>query len=66
MVLIIGKTAKNVAEDDAHEYILAVAPGNDVNERAWQANDLQWFRAKGSDTFSPSDRSWSPVSTTTT
>ena len=53
MVLIIGKTAKNVAEEDAHEYIFAVAPGNDVSERAWQANDLQWLRAKGSDTFGP-------------
>ena len=27
--------------------------GNDVSERDWQANDLQWFRAKGSDTFGP-------------
>ncbi len=53
MVLIIGKTAKNVAEEDAHQYIFAVAPGNDVSERAWQQGDLQWFRAKGADTFGP-------------
>jgi len=53
MVLIIGKTAKNVAEDDAHEYIFAVSPGNDVSERNWQQGDLQWFRAKGADTFGP-------------
>ena len=53
MVLIIGKTAKNVAEEDAHEYIFAVAPGNDVSERNWQQGDLQWFRAKGADTFGP-------------
>ena len=53
MVLIIGKTAKNVAEEDAHEYIFDVAPGNDVSERAWQQGDLQWFRAKGADTFGP-------------
>ena len=32
---------------------LAVAPGNDVSERAWQQGDLQWFRAKGADTFGP-------------
>ena len=53
MVLIIGKLAKNVSVEDASEYIFAVAPGNDVSERAWQSNDLQWFRAKGADTFGP-------------
>jgi 2-keto-4-pentenoate hydratase/2-oxohepta-3-ene-1,7-dioic acid hydratase in catechol pathway len=53
MVLIIGKTAKNVSVEDAPDYIFAVAPGNDVTEREWQANDLQWFRAKGADTFGP-------------
>ena len=53
MVLIIGKTANNVTEDDADDYIFAVAPGNDVSERAWQQGDLQWFRAKGADTFGP-------------
>ena len=53
MVLIIGKTARNVSEADAREHIFAVAPGNDVSERVWQQNDLQWFRAKGADTFGP-------------
>ena len=53
MVLIIGKTAKNVSVEDAHEYIFTVAPGNDVSERVWQQGDLQWFRAKGADTFGP-------------
>ncbi|HEY7698755.1 MAG TPA: fumarylacetoacetate hydrolase family protein, partial [Vicinamibacteria bacterium] len=27
--------------------------GNDVSERDWQRDDLQWFRAKASDTFGP-------------
>ena len=53
MVLIIGKMAKNVSEADALDYVFAVAPGNDVSERAWQRDDLQWFRAKASDTFGP-------------
>jgi len=53
MVLIIGKTARNVSEADARDHIFAVAPGNDVSERVWQQNDLQWFRAKGADTFGP-------------
>ena len=53
MVLIMGKTAHNVSVEEANSYIFAVAPGNDVSERDWQANDLQWFRAKGADTFGP-------------
>ena len=53
MVLIIGKTARNVSEADARDHVFAVAPGNDVSERVWQQNDLQWFRAKGADTFGP-------------
>ena len=53
MVLVIGKTARNVSQTDARDHIFAVAPGNDVSERIWQQNDLQWFRAKGADTFGP-------------
>ena len=53
MVLIIGKVAKSVTVEDAPDYIFAVAPGNDVSERVWQRNDLQWFRAKGADIFGP-------------
>jgi 2-keto-4-pentenoate hydratase/2-oxohepta-3-ene-1,7-dioic acid hydratase in catechol pathway len=30
-----------------------VSAGNDVSERNWQRSDLQWFRAKASDTFGP-------------
>jgi 2-keto-4-pentenoate hydratase/2-oxohepta-3-ene-1,7-dioic acid hydratase in catechol pathway len=53
MVLIIGKVARNVSVEDAPDHIFAVAPGNDISERVWQSNDLQWFRAKGADTFGP-------------
>ena len=53
MVLIIGKPTSNVAVEEAPDHIFAVAPGNDVSERAWQQGDLQWFRAKGADTFGP-------------
>ena len=53
MVLVIGKRARNVTEAEAADYIFAVAPGNDISERVWQGNDLQWFRAKGADTFGP-------------
>jgi 2-keto-4-pentenoate hydratase/2-oxohepta-3-ene-1,7-dioic acid hydratase in catechol pathway len=53
LVIVIGKTARNVSPEDASAYIFGVTAGNDVSERAWQANDLQWLRAKASDTFGP-------------
>lgn len=53
MVIVIGKEAKNVSEAEAADYVFGVTAGNDVSERDWQSGDLQWFRAKASDTFGP-------------
>ncbi len=53
LVVVIGKTAKNVSVEEAPEYIFGVTAGNDVSERNWQRADLQWLRAKGADTFGP-------------
>lgn len=53
LVIVIGKRARNVPEARAAEYILGVTCGNDISARDWQANDRQWWRAKGSDTFGP-------------
>ncbi len=53
LVIVIGKKASKVAADKARDYIFGVSAGNDVSERNWQANDLQWLRAKASDTFGP-------------
>ena len=53
LVVVIGKRAKNVSVADAAAYIFGVTAGNDVSERNWQRADLQWFRAKASDTFGP-------------
>jgi 2-keto-4-pentenoate hydratase/2-oxohepta-3-ene-1,7-dioic acid hydratase in catechol pathway len=53
LVIVVGKKASKVSADEAHEYIFGVTAGNDVSERNWQANDLQWLRAKASDTFGP-------------
>ena len=51
--LVIGKRAKNITEAQVKEHVFGVTPCNDVSERAWQKADLQWFRAKGSDSFGP-------------
>lgn len=53
LVLVIGRRAHQVSREDALSYVFGVTAGNDLSERDWQANDLQWFRAKASDTFSP-------------
>ena len=53
LVVVMGKTASKVSAEEAGGYIFGITAGNDVSERNWQANDLQWFRAKASDTFGP-------------
>ncbi len=56
LVVVIGKNAKNVSEADALDYVFGYTCGNDVSEREWQnssGGDIQWWRAKSSDTFSP-------------
>ncbi len=53
LVLIIGKQAKNVSEQEAGEYIFGISAGNDLTERSWQGSDLQWMRSKASDGFGP-------------
>ena len=51
--VVIGKQARNITEPEVKAHIFGVTACNDVSERAWQKEDLQWFRAKGSDTFGP-------------
>jgi 2-keto-4-pentenoate hydratase/2-oxohepta-3-ene-1,7-dioic acid hydratase in catechol pathway len=53
LVIVIGKKASRVSKQDAPKYIFGVTAGNDLSERDWQRDDLQWFRAKASDNFGP-------------
>ncbi len=52
-VIVVGKAGKNIPESQAADHILGYTCGNDVSERDWQDGDLQWWRAKGCDTFGP-------------
>lgn len=51
--IVIGKKAQNITEAQVKDHIFGVTPCNDVSERNWQRDDLQWFRAKAADTFGP-------------
>jgi 2-keto-4-pentenoate hydratase/2-oxohepta-3-ene-1,7-dioic acid hydratase in catechol pathway len=53
MALVIGKAAKNVPVELAREHVFGVTICNDLVDREWLLNDLQWFRAKGADGFGP-------------
>jgi 2-keto-4-pentenoate hydratase/2-oxohepta-3-ene-1,7-dioic acid hydratase in catechol pathway len=53
LVVVIGEKASKVSREDALSYVFGATVGNDVSERAWQKEDLQWFRAKAADTFGP-------------
>lgn len=53
LVVVIGRRASRVDASGARDCVFGVTAGNDVSERGWQRDDLQWLRAKGSDTFGP-------------
>jgi 2-keto-4-pentenoate hydratase/2-oxohepta-3-ene-1,7-dioic acid hydratase in catechol pathway len=53
LVVIIGKTARNVSRENALDYVFGYTCANDVSARDYQKKDNQWGRAKGFDTFCP-------------
>jgi 2-keto-4-pentenoate hydratase/2-oxohepta-3-ene-1,7-dioic acid hydratase in catechol pathway len=54
LAIIIGKTAKNVPEARALDYVLGYTCGNDISARDAQLRlDKQWARGKSCDTFCP-------------
>lgn len=57
LVVVIGKTCKDVSTDEALDYVLGYTVANDLSTRDWQkVPELaggQWCRSKGFDGFSP-------------
>jgi len=56
LVIVIGATVGKATRAEAEAAVFGVTCGNDVSDRNWQrgeGKDLQWWRAKGCDTFSP-------------
>jgi 2-keto-4-pentenoate hydratase/2-oxohepta-3-ene-1,7-dioic acid hydratase in catechol pathway len=53
LVVVIGKKARDVAEEDALDYVLGYTAGNDVSDRKVQYASGQWVQGKGYDTYCP-------------
>jgi 2-keto-4-pentenoate hydratase/2-oxohepta-3-ene-1,7-dioic acid hydratase in catechol pathway len=53
LVVVIGKQAKNLTEQNALECVFGYTIGNDVSERSWQRSDDTMWRSKNTDTFKP-------------
>lgn len=55
LVVVIGKQARHVSEDEAMEYVFGYCCGNDVSARDWQKGTPggQWLLGKTFDSFAP-------------
>jgi len=56
LVIVIGRRCRRATREEAAAAIFGYTCGNDVSERDWQGGpdrDMQWWRAKGADTFGP-------------
>lgn len=55
LAVVIGKATKNVAPENALDYVLGYTAANDVSARDWQIDwgGSQWCRGKFFDTFCP-------------
>ena len=43
MALVVGRKATKVSVEDATNYVFGVSICNDLVDREWLLNDLQWF-----------------------
>lgn len=53
LVVVIGKTCRDVAAADAYKYVLGYSVGNDVSHRPLQLGPGQWSLGKGFDSWAP-------------
>jgi|TARA_B110000444_G_scaffold249022_1_gene273614 2-keto-4-pentenoate hydratase/2-oxohepta-3-ene-1,7-dioic acid hydratase in catechol pathway len=54
IAFIVGKNAKYISQENAHNYILGYCIVNDISEREWQKErGGTWDKGKSGDTFGP-------------
>ena len=53
LVVVMGRTARNVSEADALSYVFGYCTGNDLTARDLQSRTSQWMLGKSADNFGP-------------
>lgn len=53
LVIVIGRTARNVPEDEALDYVFGYCASNDLSARDLQTRTSQWLAGKSCDKFAP-------------
>ncbi|CAM1508576.1 Fc.00g054240.m01.CDS01 [Cosmosporella sp. VM-42] len=53
LCVVIGKTGRDISEDDALEYVLGYTASNDISARSLQLATKQWSFSKGLDNSCP-------------
>ncbi|OBT52386.1 hypothetical protein VE04_06125 [Pseudogymnoascus sp. 24MN13] len=53
LCLVIGKTGRDISEEDALDYVLGYTASNDVSARTMQMITAQWSMSKGLDSSCP-------------
>jgi 2-keto-4-pentenoate hydratase/2-oxohepta-3-ene-1,7-dioic acid hydratase in catechol pathway len=53
LVVVLGRTARNVSEGDALSYVFGYCTGNDFTARDLQSRTSQWMLGKSGDGFAP-------------
>lgn len=53
LVIVIGKSGKNITKEHAKEHILGYTIGNDISARSLQFRGSQWILGKSLDHFAP-------------
>ena len=53
LVIVVGRRARNVSEEDALDHVFGYTNGNDVSARDLQGSSPQWTLGKSPDKFGP-------------
>lgn len=53
LAVVVGRTAKNVAVEHAHEHVLGYTIAEDISDRDLQKSEKQFSRCKSFDTYTP-------------
>lgn len=72
LAVIVGKSGRRIAQDEANDYIAGYSICNDVSMRTWQFRTVEWLQGKNWENSTPlgpvlvTADEWTPGSTITT